>query len=724
MNLDQALETYVAESRELLEQMEEALLAFAHGDVDDDRINAVFRAAHTIKGSAGLFGLDAIVAFTHGVESVLDRVRDGTVGMDAPLAELLLACCDCMRQLVDVVSEGAMPDAATGGAPVLLERLSPYLTAGTNTSVASVAAASTSESDRCAPGQWHVSLRFGADVFRNGMDPISFLRYLATVGDIVAIATIPDAIPLADEMDPEACYLGFEIDIVTGADKKAIEDVFEFVREDCSIRILPPHSKGADYVELIRALPEDESRLGELLVRSGALTQGELDAALAAQRNQIGRGGVDRPVTKLGEILIEQDVVHAPVVQAALEKQKHGREAKTQEARFIRLDAEKLDRLINQVGELVIAGAGIGLAAKRVGAVELLEAASTLEALVEGVRDSALQLRMVPIGATFNRFQRVVHDVAQELHKDIGLVIQGADTELDKTMVDRIGDPLTHLVRNAMDHGIEQIEARIAAGKPEKGTVTLNAYHESGSIVIEVMDDGGGLHRERILAKAIERGLVQADIQLSDREVFDLIFEPGFSTAAKVSNLSGRGVGMDVVKRSVADLRGTVEVESTPGIGTTIRIRLPLTLAIIDGFLVAVGGAVFVVPLDLVEECVEITPADRSDTGGRDFVNLRGQALPFVELHQLFDIGGPRSPRENVLVVRSAGRRIGLVVDNLIGEAQTVIKPLGSWFREVKGIGGSTILSDGRVALILDVPGLLEHVHRQQTRRDALRTAA
>jgi two-component system chemotaxis sensor kinase CheA len=330
----------------------------------------------------------------------------------------------------------------------------------------------------------------------------------------------------------------------------------------------------------------------------------------------------------------------------------------------------------------------------------------------------------VQIGATFNRFQRVVHDVAQELHKDIGLVVQGGETELDKTMVDRIGDPLTHLVRNAMDHGIERTEARIAAGKPEKGTVTLNAFHESGSVVIEVSDDGGGLDRERILAKGIERGLVAQDVQLSDREVFDLIFEPGFSTAAKVSNLSGRGVGMDVVKRSVTILRGTVEVDSTPGIGTTIRIRLPLTLAIIDGFLVAVGGAVFVVPLNLVEECVEITSADRLDTDGRDFINLRGQALPFVELHQLFDVGGVRSSRENVLVVRSAGRRIGLVVDNLIGEAQTVIKPLGAWFREVKGIGGSTILSDGRVALILDVPGLLDHVHRQQTRRDALKTAA
>jgi two-component system chemotaxis sensor kinase CheA len=721
MNLDQALETYVAESRELLEQMEEALLAFARGDIDEDRINAVFRAAHTIKGSAGLFGLDSIVSFTHVVESVLDRVREGALGMDGPLIEVLLACSDCMRQLVDVVSGGGVPGPQTGDAPALLARLSPYLqSAGCR----SETAAPSVQGATADAGHWHVSLRFGADVLRNGMDPISFIRYLATIGDIVSVTTLPDAMPAAEAMDAESCYLGFEIGIVTAADERTIEDVFEFVREDCSLRILPPHSKAADYVELIRALPEDDSRLGEVLVGSGAVTASELAAALAVQRSQIGAADADAPVTRLGEILVTQDVVHESVVQAALDKQKHGREAKTQEARFIRLDAEKLDRLINQVGELVIAGAGIGLAAKRVGAVELLEAASTLEALVEGVRDSALQLRMVPIGATFNRFQRVVHDVAQELQKDIGLVIQGAETELDKTMVDRIGDPLTHLVRNAMDHGIERTEARVAAGKPGKGTVTLNAYHESGSIVIEVTDDGGGLDRARILAKGVERGLVAADAQLSDPEVFALIFEPGFSTASRVSNLSGRGVGMDVVKRSVSDLRGTVEVDSRPGVGTTVRIRLPLTLAIIDGFLVAVGRAVFIVPLDLVEECVEITAQDRSHTGDRDFINLRGQALPFVELRQLFDIGGQRSPRENVLVVRSAGRRVGLVVDHLIGEAQTVIKPLGAWFRQVKGIGGSTIMSDGRVALILDVPGLLDHVHRVQTHRHVLRPAA
>jgi two-component system chemotaxis sensor kinase CheA len=272
-----------------------------------------------------------------------------------------------------------------------------------------------------------------------------------------------------------------------------------------------------------------------------------------------------------------------------MEKQKSARDAKGGDARFIRVDADKLDWLINRIGELVIAGAGIGIAARRAGEATLVEAASTLADLVEDVRDGAMQLRMVPIGATFNRFQRVVHDVARDLGKDIGLAVTGGDTELDKTMVERITDPLTHLIRNAMDHGIEAPDARLAAGKAARGTVHLNAFHDSGSIVIEVSDDGAGLHREKIVAHAIKRGLIESDRGMSDGEVWNLIFAPGFSTAAKVSNLSGRGVGMDVVKRNILELRGSVEIDTREGAGTTIRLRLPLTLAIIDGFLVAVG---------------------------------------------------------------------------------------------------------------------------------------
>lgn len=720
MNLDQALDTYVHESRDLLVQMEELLLAFSQGRTDPESVNALFRAAHTIKGSAGLFGLDGIVDFTHGVESVLDLVRDGTIEMTPDLAALLLECRDHMGLLVEGAASGNVlgaDDLASGAA--LQKQLGSYL--GSDDHVPTEGAVSASDGsagDRTREGgYWHISVRFGRDVLRNGMDPLSFVRYLSTLGRLVAVTILSHEMPKADEMDAESCYLGFEIGLESAADQVKIEGAFDFVRDDCVLNILPPSSQTAEYVALIESLPQGEARVGELLVQCGALTEADLNVALRIQSAEAASAD-GTGTRRLGEILVDQKTVAGPVVEAALDKQKQARDAKPQESRFIRVDADKLDRLINQIGELVIAGAGINLVAKRTGAADLLEAASTLETLVEDVRDSALQLRMVPIGATFNRFQRVVHDVAKELNKDVALVINGGDTELDKTMVERIADPLMHLVRNAMDHGLESTEDRVQQGKPARGTVTLNAYHDSGGIVIEVSDDGGGLKTDRIVAKAVARGLIAEGAPLSQREIHSLIFEPGFSTAAQISNLSGRGVGMDVVKSSVTDLRGSVEVDSHAGEGTTIRIRLPLTLAIIDGFLVGVGDSVFVVPLDMVEECIEFTDAARNEARGREFVNLRGQVLPFIQVRDLFEIDGEPSRRENILVVRYAGQRAGLVVDELLGEAQTVIKPLGKLFQQVKGIGGSTILGDGRVALILDVPGLLSHVHGKSSIRE------
>jgi len=369
----------------------------------------------------------------------------------------------------------------------------------------------------------------------------------------------------------------------------------------------------------------------------------------------------------------------------------------------VRVDDDKLDHLINLVGELINAGANVNVIAQRTGIGDLQESTSKMSMLVEQVRDSALQLRMVKIGATFNRFARVVHDVSRELGKDIALVVDGEDTELDKTVVEKIGDPLMHLVRNAMDHGIESAEVRAARGKPVQGTLKLNAFHDSGSIVITVQDDGGGLNRDRILAKAIERGLVETGHHLSDSEVYALIFEPGFSTAEKVTNLSGRGVGLDVVKRNITALRGTVDLASEAGAGTTVTIRLPLTLAIIDGFLVGVGKAVFAVPLDMIEECIAYK-ADRD----HDYTNLRGEVLPFIRLRELFRLKGTPPAGENVVVLKHADQRAGLVVDTLLGEFQTVIKPLGQMFGHVKCVSGSTILGSGEVALILDVPALVD----------------
>lgn len=719
INLDQALQTFIAEARELLQDMEESLLRLESEPGDSDTLGAIFRAAHTIKGSAGLFGLEPVVGFTHIVEDVLDRVRDGAVVINSELVALLLECGDHMQELVNVVAAqgGQLDTPAQARESGLRQRLKTYQGSSLEPAATPVAPFNADNLTHVcadagvASNLWHISLRFGQEVLRNGMDPLSFLRYLNSQGEIVRITTIADGMPEANAMDAEACYLGFEIDYQSTADKAAIAEAFDFVRDDCLIHILPPHSKIAEYIELIDRLPEDALRLGELLVSSGALTPQELEKAL---HKQLAPTEPSSPATPLGEILVEQRSVTPALVQAALNKQSQIQECKNKANRYVRVDADKLDELINLVGELVIAGAGASLLAQRCHNDALQEASSRVSGLVEEIRDSALRLRMVPIGDTFNRFQRVVRDVSLELGKDIDLQISGADTELDKTVVEKIGDPLMHLLRNAMDHGIESPEVRQAAGKPLKGSLSLNAYHDSGSIVIEIVDDGAGLDRERILHKARERGLLAATATPSDQDIYNLIFEPGFSTAAAVTNLSGRGVGMDVVKRNITALRGSVDLDSQAGRGTRVRIRLPLTLAIIDGFLVGVGQANYVVPLDMVQECLELTGEDRQATRERNYLNLRGEVLPLVYLREQFNAGGSSGWRENVVVVRCGEQKAGLVVDELQGEFQTVIKPLGKLFSALRGIGGSTILGSGEVALILDVPNLLQQVTQQQ----------
>jgi two-component system chemotaxis sensor kinase CheA len=721
LNLDDVLQTFIVEARELLEDMEAALLRVVDEADPKESIAAIFRAAHTIKGSAGLFGLDAVVAFTHVVESVLDDVRDGTIALDESLIELILACGDYIGRMINAVDAHqaliAPQDDPEGAA--LLARLQHHLGAASGATVVHDTHAAAEAGDDGFEGgadHWHLSLRFGPDVLRNGMDPLSFIRYLSTLGSIEKLVTLHDAVPALESLDPEACCLGFEIAFKSTGDRAAIENVFEFVIDDCSLRIVPPHGKLAEYMALIEQAPEQPSRLGEILVHCGSITPRELERALhvQAQARAVAQVEPDAPAFKLGRILAEQAMVPSQLVDAALARQKQVKEAKAPENQSVRVDADKLDRLINLVGELIIATAGANLIARRTRNSELQECTSTLSDLVEEVRDSALQLRMVKIGATFSRFKRVVHDVARELGKDIELKVSGEDTELDKTVVEKIGDPLMHLVRNAMDHGIDPPELRAARGKPAQGTVSLNAFHDSGSIVIQVGDDGGGLNRDKILAKGIERGIVEAGRAMSDDEIYGLIFEPGFSTADQVTNLSGRGVGMDVVKRNITALRGSVAIASEPGHGTTVTVRLPLTLAIINGFQVGVGKSVFVVPMDMVDECIEF-----SAEPGHDYTDLRGQVLPFIRLRELFEVSGPVAARQNIVVVKHAGQKFGLVVDALMGEAQTVIKPLSKMFAQVRGISGSSILGSGDVALILDVPVLMQEAQSGCGQRSA-----
>lgn len=512
---------------------------------------------------------------------------------------------------------------------------------------------------------WHLSLRFGADVFRNGMDPLSFLRYLETLGQLLHVTTLTDSIPAVDGWDPESCYLGFEIDLRSSASHAALNEVFDFVRDDCEVQISVVDE------------PSDNSTA----VDSEEVAEVEQGPTTAVQPRAAASG-----------------------------------DAKLRDGNYVRVNADKLDELINLVGELVIASAGASLLARSCNNDPLQEATSTVSGLVEEILDGALHLRMIPIGDTFNRFRRVVRDVSQELGKDIDLIINGAETELDKTVVEKIGDPLMHLLRNAMDHGIESADARRAAGKPTKGHLSLNAYHDSGSIVLEIADDGAGLNRERILAKAQERGLVASGAALTDQEIYNLIFEPGFSTAEAVTNLSGRGVGMDVVKRNITLLRGTVDLDSRPGEGTVVRIRLPLTLAIINGFLVGIDHCTYVIPLDMVQECIELDERQRQSSREQGYLDLRGEVLPLVDLRDHFSHEGPPARRQNVVVVRYAEHKAGLVVDDLLGEFQTVIKPLGKLFGALRGISGSTILGSGAVALILDIPALLNQIVQLEAR--------
>lgn len=719
MSMESALQTFYAEAEELLHNMEAALLRLENGEADNETMNEIFRAAHTIKGSAGLFGLHAIVGFTHVVENLLDRARAGTVIIDTHLQGVLLRCRDHMAALVADVANGreSTPDLLQSG-DLLLRELMTYLEAPRSDAVAAdasemeQAAAADAHADAdIPPGRtdtWHLSLRLGPDVLRNGMDPLSFIRFLGTLGEITQLVTLDDHLPEPETFDAETLYLAFEIDLRTDAGRAEIEDVFTFVRDDSDIRILPPYTKVEEYIQLIHSLPEGNQRLGEILIQSGALTRDSLERALTTQAiiNQ-----QEQKPQLLGEILADQQAIPNEVVTAALERQKKSPERKpAAEARTIRVDAEKLDHLINLIGELVISRQRVDLLAAQTGSAPLLEAVAALGGFTEHIRDAALTLRMVQIGDTFQRFRRIVRDTAHELGKSIDLEISGAETELDRSMVEKLTDPLTHIVRNALDHGIESVEQRRERGKSDTGTLRLSAYHDAGNIVIEISDDGGGLNVEKIRAKAVANGLIDPNLELSSYDLHQLIFHPGLSTAEKVTDLSGRGVGMDVVKRNIEALQGGIDIESTPGEGTLFRIRLPLTLAIIDGFHVAARNTQFIIPQTTVLECMDL--ASLPAVKGRNCVNLRGEPIPFIRLSDIFALApatfAVQDVREKLVVVQFGNERAGIVVEHLYGEVQTVVKPLSPIFQALKGVGGSSLLGSGDIAFILDIPQLIE----------------
>jgi two-component system chemotaxis sensor kinase CheA len=655
VDLAQFHKAFYEESLDGLDAMEQALLALDEGAEDPELINVVFRAAHSIKGGAATFGFTDVAAFTHVAENLMDEVRSGRRPMEKAVVELLLRSGDTVRDMLSLSMAGQ--PAATAESQALLAELSAMVSGGTAAPVAAAKIAAAAE----AIEGWDIAFRPFDYLLKSGNDPARMFRELEALGPL-AVTCDASKLPALADMDAESSYLGWTLRLDAGAKRAAVEGVFDWVDGDCDLTVTPRIATPAPVAAAVAAAP----------------------IAAAAPR-----------------------AVRDPAANS--------------ESSSVRVGIEKIDTLINLVGELVITQSMLSQFNDGVDASQLEMLRHGLAQLGRHTRElqeSVMSIRMLPISTVFNRFPRLVRDLAQKLDKKVVLDMRGETTELDKTVLEKIGDPLVHLVRNAIDHGLEMPEKRLAAGKSDTGTLRLEAFHRGGSIVVEVADNGAGLNREAIVAKAIQRGIIATGEGMSDEAVSDLIFEAGFSTAAATTDLSGRGVGMDVVRRNVMDLGGTVAIRSVQGSGTTFTITLPLTLAIIDGLTAAVGDEIYIVPLVSIIESVQVKPDTvRSVAGGGELFRFRDNWLPIVRLFDVFGCAGQRRAVDEgiVIVVEGEGTRIGLFVDELIGQQQAVVKSLEANYRRVTGISGATILADGSVALITDVTGLV----RMQARRKA-----
>ncbi len=671
-------ETFRQEAQELLEQLEHALLDLERAPDDSDLIDSAFRALHTIKGSGSMFGFEAVATFTHHVETAFDLVRKGKVAPSRELIAVTLAAKDHMRGLIER-PETAAPSS---GEAILaeLQRV--------------VEGASTAEDAGLVT--WRIRFRLPKDAMAMGTNPLLLLDELRGLGSATIVAQT-EAVPALDALDPTDCHIGWDVVLTTAQPRATIEQVFLFVIDDMELSI-----------ERLEAGKESD-RLGEILVDRRDVAAEDVDSALAQQE-------------PLGKLLVKSGNLSEEKVASALAEQKHlrGEARAAKSADSIRVPAERLDELMDRIGELVIAQSRLTQVASASHDIEVKSVAEEIERLTFELRETTMSVRLVPIGSLFARFRRLVHDLSRELGKEISLITIGEETELDKTVIERLNDPLVHLIRNAIDHGLEAPEGRRAAGKSAQGRITLSARHSGAEVLISIVDDGRGLDRARIQARAEENGLIAPGAKLSDSELFQVLFQPGFSTAREVTNLSGRGVGMDVVKRTIEGLRGTIDIASTAGRGTEITLRLPLTLAIIDGLLVRVGKGRYVIPLAAVEECVELTAEVDARSKGRSFLNIRDDLVPFLRLRELFNTAAPPDPFQKVVIVSSGDLRVGLVVDQVIGDHQTVIKSLSKLHADVETFSGATILGDGTVALILDIAHLVEY---GQMREERLRAA-
>lgn len=645
MSADDPIAAFRVEAGEVLDQVEQGLLDLGHDLGNADLVNAVFRGLHTLKGSGAMFGFDALAGFTHHCETAFDRVRKGQVPATAGLVAVILSAQDHMRALVDGDAPKAEGDA-------ILTRLQAAIDEASGTAPAAPAAA--------VRKGWKVAFKLPVDAMANGTNPLMLLDELRELGNATVIART-DAIPPLSQLVPTECHVGWDVTLIGDIKRDDIEDVFIFVMDDMELAIEP------------------------LEVEADAEAEATVEAPVV----------MDEPV-----------VAATPAAAAAAGDNPAARStAKAEES--VRVPAGRLDALMDRVGELVIAQSRLSQLADRGQDLVLRSVSEEIERLAGELRETMMVLRMVPVGSLFSRFRRLIHDLSRDTGKTIEFETEGEATEVDKTVIERLFDPMVHLIRNSCDHGLETPEDRAAAGKPAAGTVRLAAHQAGGEVVITIRDDGRGINRARVRAKAEANGLIQPDQPLSDHELLQMIFAPGFSTAAAVTNLSGRGVGMDVVKRTIEGLRGSIDVQSTEGEGSLIALRIPLTLAIIDGLLVRVGTGRYVIPLTAVEECIELSLEDDLRHRGRSLITLREKLVPFLRLRELFATDTRPDPFQKIVVVSTPQGRVGLVVDQIIGNHQTVIKPMSALHRDAATFAGATILGDGEVALILDIAQLI-----------------
>ncbi|AXV17492.1 chemotaxis protein CheA (plasmid) [Neorhizobium sp. SOG26] len=684
MSTPDPVQVFRVEAGELLEQIENGLLDLLNDLDDKNLINAVFRGLHTLKGSGAMFGFDALAAFTHHCETAFDRVRKGEVPATNALVSAVLDARDHMRALVD---DPSGKDDVTG------ERLLAQLNAavdGAGGNQPDGAALSLAQSQATPPAKprgpvettFKLTFRLPANAMVNGTNPVGLLNELRELGPAVIAADL-SLVPPLDQIEADQLYIGWTVELTTRQTRQAIDDVFIFVLDEMELEV----------TEVARTVVAETAA----------------DAVEAAEV-------VTSATTAGAAPAVKPNPKHQPDEAEATPVEKVSRIHDTKPSENVRVPAERLDELMDRVGELVIAQSRLSQLASSSADIPLRSVSEDIERLSNELRDTMMMLRMVPITQLFGRFRRLIHDLSRETGKVIDLVTEGETTEVDKTVIERLADPLVHLVRNSVDHGLERPEDRRALGKPEAGRITLSAQQAGGEVIIMIRDDGRGIDRQRVRAKGESSGLIHPGEALSDQELLQLIFQPGFSTAAKITNLSGRGVGMDVVKKSVEALRGSIDVQSEDGKGSTIALRIPLTLAIIDGLLVRVGSGRYVIPLSSVEECLELSLDEDLRSRGRSFISLRDSLVPFIRLREIFDTGTQPELHQKVVVVSTGAERVGLVVDQIIGDHQTVIKSMSPLHHDIDSFSGATILGDGNLALILDVVHLVTLGQQEEAR--------